>query len=405
MASCFGDEPLNAECDIEAVSVHLDDPESVFYHEYDTLITVSSVSDSIGFLARSKATVGSLPLTIRATEGATVRIIGESGEAEAFVNGTEVDFSDGRVQRFIVTSEDGVWSREYRICVEKDKSSAAAGLTLTFNFNGNYALSDDTKTEDDKGCYYIWTETDEDNVNNLFGSESWKCGNPGFKLSKSSAKPMEYPSVPVREGGPDGSDCVKLETMDTGSFGKMVNMLIASGSLFTGYFDVANALKDARKATQFGLPFKHKPLSMTVWLRCEMGDTYQDKAGDAVSGVVDEPDAYIILYRNQDEDGNQVLLDGDDVLTSPYIVGLGRLPHNYAADGSDLVGNSPIHGVTSEWQEFTLEVEYTDEIDQNLLESNGYSLVIGFASSWQGAYFTGAVGSKLWIDNVTVTCE
>ncbi len=404
LAACFGEEPANAEADIEAVSLHLDDPESVFYHEYDTMQTVSSVSDSLGFLARSKAPVGAYPLTLTLTAGATVEILSE-GQWADFQNGSTVDFSGEQVHSFRVTSEDRAWQREYKICVKLDPSSTEAGLVLTFDFNGNFALSNPEKTEDDKQVYYVWTETDETNIAELFGDESWKCGNPGFKLSKSSAKPMEYPTIPVRSGGPDGTDCVKMETMDTGAFGKMVNMLIAAGSFFNGYFDVANALKDARKATQFGLPFKHKPLSMSVWMKCEMGDTFQDKAGNTVEGVVDEPDAYLVLYRNQDEDGNQVLLDGDDVLSSPYIVGLARLPHNYNADGTDLVSGSPIHGVTSEWQEFILEMEYTAEVDQDLLESNGYSLVIGFASSWQGAYFIGAPGSKLWIDNVTVTCE
>ncbi len=404
LTSCFSDEPLNAECDIEAVSVHVEDPSSVFYHEYDTLQTVSSVADSIGFLARAKAEVGTMPLTLQVTSGATV-YVKKSGAWVEFKNGSEVDFSDEQVNQFMVKSEDGAWSRQYSICVAKDKSAQEAELVMTFDFNGNYALSDATKTDDDKGAYYIWTETDTTNVNQLFGGESWKNGNPGYKLSKSSAKPLEYPSIPVYNGGPDGTDCVKLETMDTGAFGKMVNMLIASGSLFNGYFDVSNALKDARKATQFGLPFKHKPTNFSVWLKWEAGDTFQDKSGNTVSGAIDEPDAYVVVYRNQDEDGNQVQLDGDDVLSSPYIVGMARLPHNYASDGSDLVCDYPIHGVTSEWQQFSIDVEYTEDIDEEILANNGYNMIIGFASSWQGAYFEGAVGSKLWIDNIVITCE
>ena len=45
MGSCIGDEPLNAECDIEEVSLTMADAESVFYHEYDTLQVVSSAVD------------------------------------------------------------------------------------------------------------------------------------------------------------------------------------------------------------------------------------------------------------------------------------------------------------------------------------------------------------------------
>ncbi len=411
MTSCIGDEPLNSECDIETVSLHVDNPESIFYHEYDTLQTVSSVSDSVGFLVRSKASISSIPLTLGVTSGSSIYIARDSGW-EAFQNGSLVDFSNEQVQLFQIVSQDGAWNRQYKICVVRDKSSIEDEITLTFGFNGNFALNNPAKTNEDKGVYYIWTETDETNVSELFAGDTWKCGNPGFKLSKSSAKPLEYPSVPVYGGGPDGTDCVKLETMDTGAFGRMVNMRIASGSLFDGNFDVANALKDALKATQFGLPFKHKPTKFSVWLKCEIASPFLDRDGNTIEGVIDEPDAYVVVYRNQDENGNKVMLDGNDVLTSKYIVGMARLPHHYyyeEEDGRtirrDQLHNEAIHGVTSEWQQFDMDIEYTEELDSELLANNGYSLIIGFASSWQGAYFKGAVGNKLWIDNITISCE
>ena len=372
LSGCVAEEPLNAECDIEAASLHLTDAEAVFYHDYDTLQTVSSVADSIGFLVRRKAVVGSLPLTLKVTPGATVMLY-DGAQWIPFANGMPVDFSNAQVRLFRVTSQDRAWNRTYKMALVPDASSTASELTLSLDFNGNYALSDPKKTVDDKGVYYVWAETDATNVTEFFGDEPWKCGNPGFKLSKSSAKPMEYPTVPVAGGGPDGTDCVKLETMDTGAFGRMVNMRIASGSLFTGYFDVGNALKNALKATQFGLPFKHKPVRFSAWLKFEPGATFQDKEGKAVADVVDEPDAYLVIYRNQDAQGRQVLLDGTDVLTSEHIVGMARLPHNYGtenlADGRtvrrDLVGNTPIHGVTSE-----LNYDFLHQVYRILMMNN-----------------------------------
>ncbi len=404
LASCFGDEPLNTECDIETVSIHVDNPESIFYHEYDTLQTVSSVADSIGFLARRRAVVTAFTLTLTVTEGASVYIL-ENGEWTAFQNGTQVDFSGERVRRFKVISQNKAWSREYKICIELDKSSIDDELIFTFDFDGNYALADPSKTENDNNVYYVWTETDEQNVNELFLGDTWKNGNPGFKLSKSSAKPLEYPTIPVAGGGPDGSDCVKMETMDTGAFGKMVNALIAAGSMFNGDFDVTNALLNARKATLFGLPFKHKPLNFSFWMKCEMGDTFQDENGNVIEGVTDEPDGYLVVYRNQDELGNRVQLDGDDVLSSDYIIGIARLPHRYDANGEFQLTNDPVHGVTKEWQQFSIDVEYTEEPDPEILSNNGYNMVVAFSSSVLGAYFEGAIGSRLWIDHVVVTCE
>jgi hypothetical protein len=50
-------------------------------------------------------------------------------------------------------------------------------------------------------------------------------------------------------------------------------------------------------------------------------------------------------------------------------------------------------------------MEYRSEVDADILANRGYSLVISFASSWQGGEFKGAIGSKLFLDNVQLYCE
>ena len=388
LASCIPPEDPNTECDIEAVSLHLETPTEIFYHDYDTMQTVISTETDIQFIIRSYVNVGSLPTTLRVTEGASVFIKSEDGTDVPFVNGSLVDYSNEKVQRFHIVSEDKAWDRNYNISVVHEAPSDGY---LSFDFEV-YSL-------DPSGKYYIWEAPD------VFTDGQWKNGNPGFKISKSTAKPMDYPSTPVAGGGPDGSDCVKLETCDTGPFGRMVNMRLASGSMFNGIFDVGNALTDALKATQFGTPYQHKPVMLRAWLRFEAGSVFQDRDGSTIEGVVDEPDVYIVFYRNEDAEGNRVQLDGNDVLSSPYIVGLGRLPHNYNADGTDQLSATPIHGLTSEWQEVTIPIQYREELDPDVLQNKGYSLIIGFASSWGGAHFKGAIGSKFFIDNVQLFCE
>ncbi|MBQ8454712.1 MAG: PCMD domain-containing protein [Bacteroidaceae bacterium] len=388
LASCIAAEQPNTECDIETVSLRLETPTDFFYHDYDTLRTVISAETDIVFTIRSYANILSVPLSLRITDGASVFIKSDDGTEVPFLNGSDVDLSDEKVRHFRVVSEDGAWSRNYTISVVHDVPS-----------EGNLFIDFESYRLDASGKYYIWDAPE------VFTDGLWKNGNPGFKISRSSAKPMEYPSTPVAGGGPDGSACLKLETCDTGPFGRMANMRLASGSMFNGIFDVGNALKDALKATQFGSPFVHKPVQMRAWLRYEPGATFQDFDGKTVSGVTDEPDAYVVLYRNEDASGNKVQLDGNDVLSSPYIVALGRLPHHYNEDGSDRLSNNPIHGITNEWQEVTIPVEYKAEIDNDVLENKGYSLIIGFASSWGGAYFKGAIGSKLHVDNVRLFCE
>lgn len=388
LASCVAAEKANTECDIEEISLHLDNPIDFFYHEYDTLRAVISTETEIVFTIRSYVDVHGVPVTLRITDGASVYMLMEDGTEVPFLNGSAVDFSDERVGRFRVVSEDKMWSREYSISIVHDVPSEG---NLFFDFE-DYHL-------DTYGKYYIW------NAPEVFTDGEWKNGNPGFKISKSSAKPMDYPSTPVQGGGPDGSTCVKLETCDTGPFGKMVNMRLASGSMFNGIFDVGNALTDALKATQFGSPFVHKPIMLRAWLRYEPGAVYQDRQANPIEGVFDEPDIYFVFYRNEDEQGNKVVLDGNDVLTNPYIVGFGRLPHRFNPDGSDQLSGDPVHGITTEWKEITIPMEYRKEIDNTILENKGYSIVISFASSWQGGDFMGAVGSKLYLDNVQLYCE
>ena len=388
LASCIAAEQDNTECDIEEVSLHLDSPIDFFFHEYDTLQTVISTETDIVFTIRSYANIQSVPLSLRITEGASIYMISEDGTETPFLSGSPVDFSNEKVYHFRVVSEDKVWSRNYSISVVHDKPS-----------EGNLFIDYESYHLDASGKYFVWDAPE------VFPDATWKNGNPGFKISKSSAKPMDYPSTPAVGAGPDGSDCVKLETCDTGPFGRMANMRLASGSMFNGIFDVGNALTAPLEATLMGSPYTHKPIQIRIWLRYEQGSVFQDRDGKLVEGVVDEPDFYIVFYRNEDAEGNKVQLNGGDILTNPNIVGLGRLPHHYNSDGSDQLSNDPIHGVTDEWQEFTIPVVYRSEIDATILENQGYSIAFGSASSWQGGYFAGAIGSKLYMDNLQLFCE
>lgn len=393
LQSCIADEPLNAECDIEHISLSFDDPDLVLYSDNDAAKDVLIGSNTIRFVARVNSDLTNLllPVNVNVTNGATVQLHNGT-EWEMFVNGTAVDFSNEQVRQFRVISQDGCWHRDYNVVVERD---VLTGGDMFFDFE-DYRL-------DATGKFYEWDVTDE-RARNVFDDGMWKNGNPGYKLSRSSAKPDEYPSTPVFGGGPDGSTCVCLETKSTGAFGNMVNMRFASGSMFNGTFDVTYALKDAMKATCFGSPFKHRPKEMRVWLRFEGAEGFMDRMANPIPNVVDEPDCYVVFYRNQDENGNRIKLEGDNILSSDLIVALARLPHHYNEDGSDCLSNDPIHGLTAQWQEVLLTLDYRSEVDADLLANNGYSLAIGFASSWQGARFMGAVGNRLFIDNLQLTC-
>ena len=393
LTSCIGDELPNTECDIESITINVDNPDDYFYHDYDVTQIVPSVDKDIVFQLRAGANVSELPVTLTITEGAKAYV--DDGTFvnppirlsdkyfKPFTNGSLVDFSNGRTRQFRIIAEDGMWDRVYTVRFEQNSADEGA-CTLDIDFE-NFELNDPSKSDNDAGFYYIWKTLDP----NAIKEDQWVCGNPGFKLSKSSAKPMDYPTVPAVGQGVDGGACLKLETKDTGAFGRMVNMRIAAGNFFIGTFDVANALKDALAATRFGLPFAHKPVKMTGYYKFKAGDQFQDKKGKPVDRI-DQPDAYCILYRNTDDNGKKVLLDGADVLTNPNIVGLGRITGTVETD---------------EWTPFEIPVVYTEDVDKELLMNFGYSMTICFSSSIEGAYFEGAPGSTFYVDKVKVECE
>lgn len=376
--SCIQEEPLNSECDIEACRVVMDDPLAVFYAESDAVKSVSSVDSVITFFIRktiSREQLKAMVISLQITPGAT--IVPEAGSVQ--------DFS-GKGTYYTVTSENGRWSRTYLVrFLPKDS------LNPKFGF-------EDVELEPNKQKYYQWFAFD----NNGVRQDLWATGNSGFALSKSSAKPMEYPTIPWDDvvttdmnGQPTMSvKSVKLETCDTGGFGAMVNMRLAAGNLFLGTFDTANALVDAMAATRFGVPVNRFPLRLRGYYKFKPGERFQDRAGKTVDRV-DAPDAYAVLYRNTDKDGNSVILKGDDVLTHANIVALARVEkflHTGVEPGDP-------------WKYFDLELQYKEDKNYELAEYYGYNLTVVFSSSVKGAEFEGAVGSVLLVDEAEIVFE
>ena len=363
LSSCFKDEAPNAECDIIEASLHVDNPTDIFYNPTDTLVRVLYTDDNISFSVRRKADLTALAPTFRITDGATI----------SPASGSVHDFSKGPVI-YTVPSEDKEWSRSDKVSfIPVIRTSKD---TLSFNFE-DYHL-------DSKGKYYIWCEKHEDG--NMY--DDWATGNAGYGLTNGSAGPEAYPSTVLDEGY-EGKG-VKLVTCSTGPFGQMVKLPLAAGNLFLGTFDMSIALKTPRLATGFGLPFDKKPKTFTGYYKYTPGEKFQNKDESIVEGKVDEASVYAILYRNHDEDGNPVVLNGDNVQTSPLIVA--------KAIAANIVP-------TDKWTQFTVDFSYLEDFDLDLLENRGYNLAVVFSSSADGAFFQGAIGSTLCIDNVKIICE
>lgn len=365
LTSCFKDEPLNAECDIEMAYLHADNPLEMFVKPTDSIATTNEAARTVIFSVRKGTDLTALAPQFHITEGATI----------SPDNGSTHDFSQGGVS-YTVTSEDGSWQKTYNVRFDEKISAATY-----FSFE-NFFL------ESGKKRYYIWTDKTEDGTDML----NWASGNGGFAIVGGKATPEEYPTAPF-DNGYEGK-AVKLTTRSTGEAGKIFRMPIAAGNLFTGSFNTNVATKRPLEATHFGDgPYcivSKKPLVLTGYYQYTPGNTITNKAGEVVPGI-DQGDIYAVLFRNTKADGTPFYLNGSNVKTSDQIVALA------------LVG--PFDKTEGGWQKFSENFKYIANFDPQVLANGGYSMAVVFTSSTGGAEFVGAVGSELLIDEVKVIME
>lgn len=367
LSSCFKEEPLNAECDIEQAYIHVD---SLFTNPSDTLVNVQSDQTKIEFTMKPSAALTKQAPIFRLTPGATISP--ESGSLQ--------DFSKGPVT-YVVTSENKQWSRTYQVSIKKGQTTMPK--EKEFEFEDAY-LS--------KG-YYNWQENWNGDILGI-----WATGNSGFNISNPSAKPKEYPTVMIEDG--HRRKGVQLTTRRTGGFADVVKKPIAAGNLFIGQFNATDALTDAMKATKFGRPFSFsaKPVKLEGWYKYQAGEKFTDKNMQELDRH-DYGTIYAVLYENIDEKGNAVLLYGDNVQTSKQIVALALVGETHDDNGKVAIGN------TWKWHHFSVDFKYKKAIDPDKLKNGDYSLTIVSSSSSDGANFLGAVGSTLWIDSFKLICE
>ena len=376
LSSCFKEEPLNAECDIEQAYIHADNKillNLLFTNPSDTLVNVQSDQTNIEFTMRPFAALTKQAPIFRLTPGATISP--ESGSLQ--------DFSKGPVT-YTVTSEDKQWSRTYQVSIKKGQTTMPN--EIEFEFEDAYL---------DKG-YYNWQENWNGNKLDI-----WATGNSGFKMSNSSSKPEEYPTLMIEDG--HRGKGVQLTTRRTSKIADMVHKPIAAGNLFIGQFDATDALRDAMKATKFGRPFSFsaKPQKLEGWYKYQAGEKFTDKDMKELDRH-DYGTIYAVLYENIDENGDAVVLYGDNVQSSKQIVALAQVGEARDDNGKTAIGNTP------EWHHFSVDFDYQSygkTIDPVKLKNGGYSLAIVCSSSSDAANFLGAVGSTLWVDSFKLICK
>lgn len=358
-SSCIKDEPKNMECDVVEAWVEGDGLAQYFIRESDMHISdVPSGEERLTFIVRDLNTLPAMPVQFTLTPGATV----------SPANGSSQDFTNGPVT-YTVTSEDGQWHRTYIVDFRE--------ATLPSN---KYDFEDFELSAN--GHYYLWYYmSDNGSVERI-----WASGNEGYMIACPNTAATDYPTVPD-ENGVEGY-CIKLTTRSTGSWGRTFKKPIAAGNFFLGAFDSKYSLTNTLKTTLMGIPYTKEPVKVTGYYKYSPGEVFTDKDSQPVEGRIDEPSIYSVLYLNHDEQGNEIMLHGDDVLSSPYIVRKAQ------------VASLP---PTGEWQRFEMTFQGSDPIDYELLANRGYNLAMVFSSSKTGDLFEGALGSTLYVDKVEIT--
>lgn len=356
-SSCIREEAPNAECDIVSVDAE-------WIEEYKEILSGDAIisNNAVRFYVKEETDtelLKELDPKFTLTPGAQIKkeeVISENGER-------------GIIHYYTTTSEDGHYSKLYEVSFTKQ---TVISLDAVFSFE-NFLTN---------GKYAVWYEVDASGTQLNW----WASGNAGFSMSGQGKKPEDFPTAPD-SAGVKGC-CVKLTTRDTGTFGKMMKMPIAAGNIFLGEFLTANATKKPLEATRFGLQIApNRPLSLTGYYKYTPGEVFTDKAKKEVPERRDTCAIYSVLYEV--DPANVVTLDGSNVLSSENIVMVAQLENP---------------GEPGEWTKFEVPFENVNgkEFDRSKLDNGEYAITIVASSSKEGAFFEGAVGSTLYVDEIKI---
>lgn len=351
--ACIREEALNAEADITAFQLDGD----LLIRE--PVITNNEVKLYInGWEDRSK-----LAPRFELTPGATI----------SPASGTLRDFT--KPQTYVVTSQDGQWKKTYTVSFEVND------VPTEYHFEGldYYIFKDNDTGEEHKKFEKIYEKLPD-------GSKTeWNSGNAGFMITNGTAGLKDYPTM-QDDNGYIGK-CVKLVTRSTGPMGIAFGAPIAAGNLFLGEFQI-DILNMAR-STRFGLPYRNTPVAISGYYKYQPGAKFTDKTNTVLENARDTFDIYAVMYESTTE---TPFLDGTNIKTHPSIVMMAQLKERKPTDA---------------WTHFSMTFEPVAgrTLDPEKLRKGQYNLAIVMSSSQGGAFFRGAVGSTLWVDELQLFHE
>ena len=217
-----------------------------------------------------------------------------------------------------------------------------------------------------------------DFTNNTY---NWDTSNPG------SGSFGYNPTTQSMEIKHNGNSAAKLET-------QYAVIKLAAASLYYGRFNSLVGTDGAK--IDFGQSFTSRPVTFKGWYQ------YKPVAIDYVGGnqpknTVEKGDAdlcsiYIILAKEKHQVDNtktNTLLTKENVWNDDNFIAYGELSANQCVD------------TDGQWKEFTIPLQYKEDV---FGEQPKY-LIIVCSSSKYGDYFTGGVGSTLYVDDFSLVYE
>lgn len=187
--------------------------------------------------------------------------------------------------------------------------------------------------------------------------------------------------------------------------------ILAAGNLFAGQFDGLVGTSGGK--VNFGRPWTSRPKALRVYCKYSTGP--MDIVKGAPAGVTlvknetyDRAEIKIALgywdYRKYGGTKNSPVHVNTtdpstfvDYSTDASTIAYGGVIINH--DGYTISGEEKVQKATDQWIQYTLPFNYRD------IETLPTHIVVSFAASQYGDYFSGCSRSKLWIDKVELLYE
>ena len=291
-----------------------------------------------------------------------------------------------------ITGLTGATEYEYRLVVTKaaDGSEEIVDGTMTVTTEATPQVpngSFETVSHDESGNYYSFY--DPASSDPALQSKWWCSGNQGSTTVGSSYQ-ITYPDASDKM---DGAQSVCLES-------RYVIVKFAAGNLFCGHFGAT--IGTSGGTVFFGRPFTARPSAMRFWAKYSSGPVNRraSNAPDEIQkGDYDRASLRIAIgtwdYKKYGGDPDSPILV-NTTETSTFV--------DFSTDASTIaygeeIITSDADNSTNVWKQVTIPLNYT-----NTAKYPSH-IVISFAASMYGDYFTGCDSSMLWVDGLELLYE